>query len=89
IKCSFNEYKNIQIVENLLQANRRGRPHKRLKSAVEETLRIHKKAKISNENYKYQNCDQDGHNSRRCTAPCKICQESGHIYRYCSNKENM
>ncbi|KAF0524685.1 protein far1-related sequence 5-like [Gigaspora margarita] len=79
-----------QTIQNPSKVNPRGRPRKRLQSAIEENSRAsHKIIKNSNENYICRNCDHSGHNSRSCVAPCKICQEYGHTYLYCPNKENM
>ncbi|RIB09409.1 hypothetical protein C2G38_2044348 [Gigaspora rosea] len=81
---------NSQTIQNPSKVNPRGRPRKRLQLAIEENSRAsHKIIKNSNENYICRNCDHSGHNSRSCVAPCKICQEYGHTYLYCSNKENM
>ena len=53
------------------------------------------KSKHTNVNIRFgdtntcRNCLKDEHNTRSCTAPCKICQESGHNYLHCQNKENV
>ena len=82
------------IVQNPLQASAKGRPAKRLKSCVENGSKGSKNKLInanapSGNTYTRRNCLKDGHNARNCTAPCKICQENGHTYLHCQNKENV
>ena len=82
------------LVQNPLQASAKGRPAKRLKSCVENGSKGSKNKLInanarSGDTYTCRNCLKDGHNARSCTAPCKICQESGHTYLHCQNKENV
>ena len=75
--------------------NAKGRPAKRLKSCVENDSggskgSIGKAANIrSGKGYTCRNCLKDGHNSRSCNVPCKICKENEHNYLHCSNKENV
>jgi hypothetical protein len=43
----------------------------------------------SGDKYMCRNCFKDGHNSRSCSAPCKICKEIEHNYLRCPNNENV
>ena len=86
---------NIQdqeMIRNPLQVNAKGRPAKRLKSSREKILNNftgNRSINRSGDGYTCRNCLKDGHNSRSCSAPCKICKESGHNYLRCPNKENV
>ena len=80
-----------EIVLNPLQVNAKGRPAKRLKSSGENVSKNSTSRSINRcgDGYTCCNCLNDGHNSRSCKAPCKICKETGHSYLRCPNKENV
>lgn len=78
-----------EMVRNPLQVNAKGRPAKRLKSSGENISKMGKSINRSGDKYMCRNCLKDGHNSRSCIAPCKICKEIGHNYLRCPNKENV
>ncbi|CAB4437939.1 unnamed protein product [Rhizophagus irregularis] len=77
-----------EMIRNPLQVNAKGRPAKRLKSSGENSTG-NRSTNRSGDGYTCHNCLKDGHNSRSCSAPYKICKESGHNYLRCPNKENV
>ena len=80
-----------EMICNPLQVNAKGRPAKRIKSSGENVSKGSKGKLInrSGDGYMCRNCLKDGHNSRSCSAPCKICKETGHNYLHSPNKENV
>lgn len=76
------------MIRNSLQINAKGKSAKRLKSSGENSIG-NRSINRSGNGYTCRNYLKDGHNSRSCSAPCKIYKESGHNYLRCLNKKNV
>jgi len=81
---NFIDNQTQDMILNLLQANVKGRPTKRLKSCLENSSKSSK----SEDGYTCWSF-KEGYNARKCIASCKNCNGNGHIYLHCSNKENI